>query len=151
MALLLLSLILLIWPHTVGAEEPVPIRKVLADPGDYHLTKVTLTGTVSQVEPLEPYPLPSGAVCYGAFTFTLQDATGSLPIAVLGICGTPVYRPPTLSDGDRVRVHVHIQAPGTSGYFRSELDVRVPRTDPESVRAIAMHIQSPIDGQARDE
>lgn len=151
MSVLLLTLVLLTWPQILDAEEPVPIHDVLDEPEEYHLTKVTLIGTVSQVEALEPYYIPSGSACYGAYSFTLQDATGSLRVAVLGICGTPVYRPPTISDGDRVMVHAHIQAPGTSGYFRGQLNVPVPSADPGTLRAIALQIQPAPDGHGPDE
>ncbi|TAJ22382.1 MAG: hypothetical protein EPO64_13965, partial [Nitrospirae bacterium] len=88
----------------VLADEPVTIGAIVADPEPHHMHMVALQGTVQQVRLLDPYRQPSGTVCYGAYLFTLQDDTGSLDVAVLGVCGLAVDSPPEVSDGDKVLV-----------------------------------------------
>src|SRR5207249_6291242 len=101
-----------------SASEPVAITEVLTDPDIYHLKLVTLQGTVRQVKALEPYFQISGSACYGAYTFTLEDGTGAIAVAVLGICGRPIIRNPEVVDGETVTVQAQIYAPGQLGYFR---------------------------------
>lgn len=126
-----------------GAEEvPLPISRILDDPNEYHLTTATLEGTVTDVHALEPYYTPSGAACYGAYTFALTDGTGSLTIDVLGFCGTPVFRPPPIADGDRVVVNAHIRVPGHQGYFKGLIGVPLPEQDTARVRGIAEFIRA---------
>lgn len=121
-----------------GAEDAMlPIGRILDDPNEYHLTTVILEGTVSDVHALEPYYTPSGAACYGAYTFALSDGTGSLTIDVLGFCGTPVFRPPPIVAGDRVVVDAHIRMPGHQGYFKGLIGVPLPEQDMTKVRGIA--------------
>ncbi len=102
------------------AGEPVPITEILTDPEAYHLKLVTLQGIVRQVKALEPYYQNSGAGCYGAYTFVLEDGTGTIAVAVLGICGKPMIRNPEVADGEMVMVQAHIYAPGRFGYFRDK-------------------------------
>ena len=77
----------------------------------------------------------------GAYTFTLSDQTGSIHVAVLGICGTPVFRPPPILEGDHVIVQAHIRAPGHEGYFQGLIGVPDPEGPPTTVRGIANHIR----------
>lgn len=131
-----MTLALLVLP--VGADEAlIPIGRILDDPDEYHLTTVSVGGTVTDVHPLEPYYTPSGAACYGAYTFALQDDTGSLTVDVLGFCGTPAFRPPPIADGDRVVVDAHIRVPGQQGYFKGLIGVPLPEQDLTRVRGIA--------------
>lgn len=118
-------------------EATLPIGRILDDPNEYHLTTATLEGAVTDVQALEPYYTPSGAACYGAYTFTLNDDSGSLTIDVLGFCGTPVFRPPPIADGDRVVVDAHIRVPGHQGYFKGLIGVPLPEQDTSRVRGIA--------------
>lgn len=118
-------------------ESAVPIGRILDDPDEYHLTTVILEGAVSRVQALEPYYTPSGAACYGAYTFALKDGSGELTIDVLGFCGTPVFRPPPIVEGDRVVVDAHIRVPGHQGYFQGLIGVPVPEQDRTRVRGIA--------------
>src|SRR4029079_2390660 len=69
------------------AADPVTIREIRGDPAIYHLKQVTLLGTVRNVQPLDPYRLPAGTTCYGAYLFYLEDESASLNGAVLGLCG----------------------------------------------------------------
>ena len=85
------------------AEEPRSVSEIVQDPDAFHLKQVTLVGIVAGVKLLEPYFLPSGTACYGAYTFVLEEETGDgafLDVAVLGVCGTALIRMPDVADGD---------------------------------------------------
>ncbi|MGQ0810933.1 MAG: hypothetical protein ACT4OO_06890 [Nitrospiraceae bacterium] len=135
---LFVSLILV--PFPLLAEEPVSIQNVLAEPDSFHLRQITLEGTVREVQPLAPYTAPSGAMCYGAYLFRLEDETGSLPVAVLGVCGVPILRDPDVADDDRVMVRAAIQAPGHGGYFLTLSGLRVSTQDRGELQAVAVTI-----------
>lgn len=125
------------------ASDPVPITEILTDPEAYHLKLVTLQGTVRQVKALEPYYQSSGAGCYGAYTFVLEDGTGSIAVAVLGICGKPMIRNPEVADGQMVTVQSHIYAPGRFGYFRDKDGQPILGEEREQVQAVAAVISRP--------
>jgi hypothetical protein len=75
-------------------EESVMIGAILEDVEAYHLRMVTMKGTVRDVRERGPYQLPNGTACYGAYTFLLEDDSGMLEVAVVGICGRPALRSP---------------------------------------------------------
>ncbi len=93
------------------ADEPVPIGDVVADPDAYHFRIVPLQGTVRKVQSLPPYAPGSDTICYGAYTFTLEDDTGSLEVSVLGICGKPTLRKPEVVEGDIILLNAQILSP----------------------------------------
>ncbi len=126
-----------------SASEPVPITEILTEPEAYHVKLVTLEGTVRQVKALEPYYQSSGAGCYGAYTFVLEDGTGTIAVAVLGICGKPIIRNPEVSEGDKVVVQAHIYAPGQFGYFRDKDGQPILGEEREQVQAVADAISRP--------
>ena len=95
----------------VRAGEPVPIGEVVADPDAYHFRLVPLQGTARRVSPLPPYTPGPDTICYGAYTFTLEDETGSIEISVLGICGQPVLRKPEVNDGEVILLTAQILSP----------------------------------------
>ena len=102
---------------TAAAYESVPIAAIVEDPYAYSLTKVTLQGSVREVKNLAPYFFADVFMCYGAYSFILQDRTGSIEVGVRGICGTPAMRFPEIikrevSDGDRIVVEAEIHPPG---------------------------------------
>ncbi|WP_447975389.1 hypothetical protein [Nitrospira sp. Kam-Ns4a] len=116
------------------------MAEILADPDRYHLHLVTLHGTVREVQLIEPYQLPTGAACYGAYSFILGDHTGAIEVTVLGLCGTPILRPPDVLVGDEVVVEAEIHAPGHRGLFYG-WDLRpLPGQDPNTLQAVARHI-----------
>jgi hypothetical protein len=101
----------------VDSNELVSIGKVLAQPNSYHLQIIRMQGVVRQVEILLPHdPYQPGDPCYGSYTFTLEDGTGSIDVGVLGdrvYCGIPGRAAaPEVAEGDRVIVHGRIHAPG---------------------------------------
>lgn len=122
------------------AEEPVTIQQILDEPQVYHLRRVTLQGTVRDVQSLDPYTLPNGTNCYGAYLFRLEDDTSALSVAVLGLCGKPLVRDPEVEDGDRVVVHATIQAPSHGGYYLSFRGLKVVTEQEGVVQAVADRI-----------
>jgi hypothetical protein len=108
---LVIAAVLLATGSLARADEPVPIGEVVADPDAYHFRLVPLQGTVRQVSPLPPYTPGSDTICYGAYTFTLEDDTGSIEISVLGICGRPVLRKPEVNDGEVILLTAQILSP----------------------------------------
>lgn len=124
-------------------DEPVTISDIVADPEVFHLKQVTIQGVVGRVKELEPYYLPSGSTCYGAYTFLLEDdsANGTvLDVAVIGICGAPRMRFPEVADGDRVRVQAEIQVPSRFGQSRALDGSWIAKGYEPAVQAIAKSI-----------
>ncbi|TKS58585.1 MAG: hypothetical protein EWM72_02881 [Nitrospira sp.] len=127
-------------PTLLWAEEPIGIQQILEEPQVYHLRHVTLHGTVRDVQPLDPYTLPNGTNCYGAYLFRLEDDTSTLAVAVLGICGKPLIRDPEVEDGARVEVSATIQAPSHGGYYLSFQGLKVVTEQEGVVQAVADRI-----------
>lgn len=128
-------------PTVLRAEEPIPIQQILEEPRIYHLRQVTLQGTARDVQPLDPYKLPNEIdVCYGAYLFKLEDDTGVISMAVLGICGRPLIRDPEIEDGQRVEVSATIQAPSHGGYYLSFQGLKVVTEQEGFVQAVATRI-----------
>ncbi len=107
----LVAVILLAWTGLAHADDPVPINEVIADPDAYHFRIIHLQGTVRQVTPLPPYTPGPDTTCYGAYTFMLEDDTGSIEVSVLGICGRPVLRKPEVVDGETILLVAQILSP----------------------------------------
>lgn len=128
-----------------SASELVPITEILTDPEPYHLKQVRLQGTVRQVKALEPYYQISGSACYGAYTFVLEDGTGTIAVAVLGICGKPIIKNPEVADGEMVTVRAHIYAPGRFGYFLDKDGQPILGEEREQVQAVADSISRPAE------
>jgi hypothetical protein len=127
-------------PSPLLADEPITIRQILDEPQIYHLRRVTLQGTVRDVQPLDPYTLPNGTNCYGAYLFRLEDDSAAISIAVLGICGKPLVRDPEVEDGDRVELSATIQAPSHGGYYLSFRGLKVITEQEGVVQAVADRI-----------
>jgi hypothetical protein len=136
---------LLTAPAPLRADEPVPIQQILEDPQVYHLRHVVLQGTVRDVQPLDPYTLPNGTNCYGAYLFRLEDDSAALSVAVLGICGKPLVRDPEVEDGARVELSATIQAPSHGGYYLSFHGLKVAAEQDGVVQAVADRILPLLD------
>ena len=125
---------------TAFAADPVTIREILDDPAIYHLKQVTLLGTVRNVQPLDPYRLPAGTTCYGAYLFSLEDETASINVAVFGICGFPTVKDPDVEDGARVELLATIQAPSHGGYYLNFQGLKVAGEREGVLQAVADRI-----------
>ena len=122
------------------AAESITIRDILDDPVSYHLRQVVLSEIVRNVQPLDPYKLPAGTTCYGAYLFYLEDETASINVAVFGICGFPTVKDPDVEDGARVELRATIQAPSHGGYYLSFQGLQVAGEREGVVQAVADRI-----------
>jgi len=99
------------------AESLPTIGEILSDPQDYHAHLVTLKGVIRQVKEGQSPIVSESGLCYGAAYFILEDATGSMPIEFLGVCGRGPDAAPHLSEGDGVTVYATVnwnhQYPGS--------------------------------------
>lgn len=129
-----------ILPPGAVAEDPVAIRDILDAPRDYHLRQVILEGTVRNVQPLDPYKLPAGTTCYGAYLFYLEDQTASINVAVFGLCGVPTVKDPDVEDGTRIQLQATIQAPSHGGYYLSFQGLQVAGEREGIIQAVADRI-----------
>lgn len=123
------------------AEEPIQIATIEADPDTYHLRDVTLHGRVHDLQLLDPYFQPSGTACTGAYLFTLEDETGFIQVAVLGVCGMPAFRPPEVNEGETILLKAVIHAPGRFGYSYSLEGLRRPGSSSAPLHAVAKEIR----------
>jgi len=127
-------------PLLAAAGEPVTIREILDEPMSFHLKQVTLRGTVRNVTPLDPYKLPAGTACYGAYLFYLEDDTAVINVAVFGLCGIPTVKDPDVEDGQRIELITTIQAPSHGGYYLSFQGIKVATEQEGIVQAVADRI-----------
>jgi hypothetical protein len=125
---------------SASAAEPMTIREILDEPATYHLKQVVLSGTVRNVQPLDPYKLPAGTTCYGAYLFYLEDETASINVAVFGACGFPTVKDPDVEDGARVELHATIQAPSHGGYYLSFQGLQIAGEREGIIQAVADRI-----------
>lgn len=135
-----IQIALMLLPIAALADESVTVRDILAAPTVYHLRQTRLQGTVRNVQPLDPYEIPSGSRCYGAYLFLLDDDTAVISVAVTGFCGIPLVKDPDVEDGERVIVDATIQAPSHGGYALSIKGLKITTEDEGVVQAIANRI-----------
>ena len=127
--------------HNIAiAADPVTIREIFDEPRSFHLKQVVLQGTVRNVQPLDPYKLPAGTTCYGAYLFYLEDDTASINVAVFGTCGVPLVKDPDVEEGARVELHATIQAPNHGGYYLSFQGLKVAGEREGVIQAVADRI-----------
>ncbi len=131
--------LLLIAPPAL-AQEAVFIEEIVARPDLYHLHQVVIHGTVRDVQALSPYKLPTGDFCYGAYLFRLEDDTGSIAVAQLGMCDKPILRELVVSEGDQAAVQATIHAPGHGGYYLSLQGLRISTEEQGEIQAVAANI-----------
>jgi len=130
------------------ASDPITVREILDDPSRFHLRQVTLQGTVRNVQPLDPYTLPAGTTCYGAYLFYLEDETASINVASFGLCGIPLVKDPDVEDGARIELRATVQAPSHGGYYLSFQGLKVVGEREGVVQAVADRI-TPLLDEAR--
>ena len=80
--------LLLLCASTILASEPVTIGAILASPETYYFREATLQGAARQVKPIGMFSGKCGNV-YDAYTFVLDDGTGSIDVDVGGTCRGP--------------------------------------------------------------
>lgn len=124
------------------AAEPITVREIVEEPKSYHLKQVTLRGTVRNITPLDPYKLPAGTTCYGAYLFYLEDETASINVAVFGLCGVPTVKDPDVEEGQRIELTATIQSPSHGGYYLSFQGVKVVGEREGVIQAVADRIVS---------
>ncbi len=127
-------------PSLALAADPITVREILDEPSRFHLRQVTLQGTVRSVQPLDPYTLPAGTTCYGAYLFYLEDDTASINVAAFGLCGIPTVKDPDVEDGARIELHATIQAPSHGGYYLSFQGLKVVGEREGVIQAVADRI-----------
>ena len=132
-------------PFLALAAAPIPIREILDEPSRFHLRQVTLQGTVRDVQPLDPYTLPAGSTCYGAYLFYLEDETASINVASFGRCGIPTVKDPDVEEGTRIELQATIQAPSHGGYYLSFRGIKVAGEREGVVQAVADRITPLLD------
>lgn len=137
---LLAAYLLSLWSSGPAAADPLTVREILEEPGVFHLKQVVLQGTVRNVQPLDPYKLPAGTTCYGAYLFHLEDNTASIGVAVFGQCGVPIVKDPDVEDGARIELRATIQAPSHGGYYLSFQGLKMAGEREGVVQAVADHI-----------
>ena len=130
----------LVWPFPARTAELVTITQILEEPRVFHLKQVVLRGTVRNVRPLDPYKLPAGTTCYGAYLFHLEDETSSINVAVFGLCGVPLVKDPDVDDGMRIELYATIQAPSHGGYVLSLQGIKVVTEQEGIIQAVADRI-----------
>jgi DNA/RNA endonuclease YhcR with UshA esterase domain len=122
------------------ADEPQSIGEIRASVDSYHLKEVTIHGTVQHLTTLEPYTLPSGLICQGAYRFALEDDTGTIELIVPGWCGKQLPREVTVADGDRVSVRAEFHAPGRGSYSLDLKGRKLEAGDADQAHGIAKTI-----------
>ena len=132
-------------PFLALAADPITVREILDEPSRFHLRQVTLQGTVRNVQPLDPYTLPAGTTCYGAYLFYLEDDTGSISVAAFGLCGIPTVKDPDVEDGALIELHAIVQAPSHGGYYLSFHGLAVVGEQEGVVQAVADRITPLLD------
>jgi hypothetical protein len=135
-------------PSATLAADPITVREILEEPSRFHLRQVILQGTVRNVQPLDPYTLPAGTTCYGAYLFYLEDETASINVASFGRCGLPTVKDPDVEDGTRIELQATVQAPSHGGYYLSFHGVTVAGEREGVIQAVADRI-TPLLDEAR--
>jgi hypothetical protein len=140
--------LLCLWPiggafillFSSASAADLTIRDILDEPTIYHLKQVVLQGTVRNVQPLDPYRLPAGTTCYGAYLFYLEDETASINVAVFGLCGVPTVKDPDVEEGARIELRATVQAPSHGGYYLSFQGLKVAGEREGVIQAVADRI-----------
>jgi len=122
------------------AADATAIRDILDAPSIYHLKQVVLQGRVRNVQPLDPYKLPAGTTCYGAYLFYLEDETASINVAVFGLCGVPTVKDPDVEEGAQIQLQATIQSPSHGGYYLSFQGLKVAGEQEGVIQAVADRI-----------
>lgn len=119
----------------MASAEVVQLGTILSRPETYHLKSVQLQGVVTNVQVLLPiYNAKFGFLCFGVYTFTLSDETGSIVVEVPSICGRSQEAITIISENQQVSTEVRIEAPG---YYTGQ-GIAPPGEFKPTIRAIAL-------------
>ena len=119
----------------MASAEMVQIGNILARPEAYHLKSVQLHGVATHVQALPPTFINKfAAVCFGAYTFTLSDETGSIVVEVPSMCGRSQEAVTVIAENQQVSADVRIEAPG---YYTGQ-GIAPPGEFKSTTRAIAL-------------
>ena len=119
----------------MASAEMVQLGNILTRPEAYHLKSVLLQGVATHVQSLPPtFMSKFGTMCYGAYTFTLSDETGSIVVEVPSMCGRSQEAVTIITENQQVSVEVRIDAPG---YYTGQ-GVAPPGEFKSTTRAIAL-------------
>ncbi|MEK7759946.1 MAG: hypothetical protein AAB433_00055 [Nitrospirota bacterium] len=113
------------WNMPLPSFDPVAVGKVLANPGDYHLRQIRMTGTVRAIR-TDLLTQGCGRI-HELTTFTLEDGTGAIEVFDQGACGgnTSRMRASTLAVGASVDLFVQVVANSEGEQARTSIDVLV--------------------------
>lgn len=119
----------------MASAEVVQLGNILARPEAYHLKSVQLQGVATHVQALSPtFVKKLGTVCFGAYTFTLSDESGSIVVEVLSPCRRSQDAVTIVTENQQVSVEVRIEAPG---YYTGQ-GIAPPGEFKSTARAIAL-------------
>jgi hypothetical protein len=129
-----LSFLLLAGSTAAFASEPVTIATLVSNGGYYDHHPVIVQGIVRHVNVFPPSgPSLSGCgVLYGAYTFTLDDGTGSIQVRVKGACVPGVVLPVT--PDSRVVITGVFRAMSRGGRI---LALAMPQLDAHTIHQLA--------------
>ena len=120
----------------MAAAGVAQLENILTRPEAYHLKSVQLQGVATNVHAFPPtFNAKFGAQCFGAYTFTLSDGTGSIVVEVPSICGRSQDAITIISENQQVSTEVRIEAPG---YYTGQ-GITPPGEFNPTIRAIALH------------
>lgn len=120
----------------VALAEVVQLGNIVMRPEAYHLKSIQLQGVATNVHALPPiFNAKFGALCFGAYTFTLSDGTGSIVVEVPSICGRSQEAITIISENQQVSTEVRIETPG---YYTGQ-GITPPGEFKPTIRAIALH------------
>jgi hypothetical protein len=122
----------------MASAEMVQLKNILTRPEAYHLKVVHLQGVATHVQALpSTFINKFGTVCFGAYTFTLSDETGSIVVEVPSMCGRSQEAMTTIAENQEVFAEVRIEAPG---YYTGQ-GIAPPGEFKSTTRAIALRVQ----------
>lgn len=134
--LFLAMLVVCGWTAYAAGQEALPIGTLLADPKSYHMKEVALHGQARDIVQLPPYRT-TRSLCWGSYTFVLQDSTGSVPVFVQGACSisimNPDVKPRQVTDGEEVTFQASIFV-GDYGNGRYNPDGKVTAINKEFLK-----------------
>ncbi len=105
--------------------DRIPVEKILANPGEYHLRQIRMGGIIRSVQ-TEVLTQGCGRV-HELTTLTLEDETGTIDVFDQGACGgnTSRLRASTLAAGDRVDLFVRVVANRDTESARGMVEILV--------------------------